>query len=91
MFKSLPVHIEIRLYACLQQPQYEGQKEQEVLDMVVRTVPAGNPQAVLDAIDNYGWNVGFLMNIGDRKGAFIDSALDKYRPQVSFVNLLLLL
>lgn len=65
------------------QSQYAGQKEQAVLDIVVRTVPAGNPQAVLNAIDNYGWNDGFLMNIGDRKGAILDSALEKCRPQVA--------
>lgn len=60
-----------------------GQKELNVLDMVLRTTPPGNPEAVLDAIDNYGWNSDFLMNIGDRKGAILDKALQKRQPQVS--------
>ena len=38
---------------------------------------------MLDAIDRYGWNTGFLMNIGDRKGAIVDTVIDKYRPKVS--------
>ncbi|DBA84137.1 TPA: hypothetical protein ACH3X1_006611 [Trebouxia sp. C0004] len=65
------------------QQQYSGQKEQNVLDMVLRTTPPGNPEAVLDAIDNYGWNCDFLMNIGDRKGAILDQALQKRQPQVA--------
>lgn len=63
--------------------QGEGQKEQEVLDMVLRTVPAGNPQAVLDAIDHYGWTTSFLMNIGDRKGAIVDTVVEKHQPKVA--------
>ena len=46
-------------------------------------MPKGSPDAVLDAIDRYGWNTGFLMNIGDRKGAIVDTVIDKYRPKVS--------
>lgn len=70
--------------------QGEGQKEQEVLDMVLRTVPAGNPQAVLDAIDHYGWTTSFLMNIGDRKGAIVDTVVEKHQPKVNLqMNLLL--
>jgi len=57
-----------------------------VLDMVLRTTPPGNPEAVLDAVDKYGWNSEFLMNIGDRKGAILDKALQKCQPQVSTHN-----
>ena len=73
---------------CFQQPQHVGQKEQNVLDMVLRTTPPGNPEAVLDAIDNYGWSSDFLMNIGDRKGAILDKALHKRQPQVRWQFLL---
>ena len=71
---------------CFQQPEYKGQKEQNVLEMVLRTTPPGNPEAVLDAVDKYGWNSEFLMNIGDRKGAILDKALQKCQPQVSTHN-----
>ena len=61
-----------------------GKKEQAVLDMVKQTTPPGDPQAVLDAIDNFAWSrQGFLMNIGDVKGAILDSVIDQYHPTVS--------
>ena len=50
--------------------------------MIIRTVPPGNPDAVLNAIDEYGWTTGFLMNIGDRKGAIMDRVIDKHQPKV---------
>ncbi len=53
-----------------------------VLDMVLKTVPAGNPQGVLDAIDHYAWTTGFLMNIGDRKGAIVDTVIEDHQPKV---------
>lgn len=62
--------------------QVNEQKEQKVLEMVLKTAPFGDPQAVLDAIDNYGWSTGFLMNIGDRKGAVMEAALHRCQPKV---------
>lgn len=53
-----------------------------VLEMVLKTTPSGHPQAVLDAIDNYAWTSGFLMNIGDRKGAIMEEALHRCQPRV---------
>lgn len=60
-----------------------------MLEMVKQTTPKGNPQAVLDAIDSIGWNDNlpwsdkeFLMNIGDVKGAILDSVIDQYQPHV---------
>ena len=58
--------------------------------MVLCTVPAGNPQAVLDAIDHHAWTTSFLMNIGDRKGAIVDTVVEKHQPKVNLqMNLLL--
>lgn len=62
--------------------QANGQKEQKVLEMVLKTAPSGDPQAVIDVIDNYAWNTGFLMNIGDRKGAVMEAALHRCQPKV---------
>ena len=57
--------------------------------MVQQTTPQGNPQAVLDAIDSVGWrdnlpwnDKDFLMNVGDVKGAILDSVIHQYQPQV---------
>jgi catechol O-methyltransferase len=44
--------------------------------------PKGNPQAVLDAIDSFGWRVGGLMCVGDRKGMILDKALRQRQPKV---------
>ena len=52
-----------------------------MLELVLRTAPPGNPDAVLNAIDDYGWKTGFLMNIGDRKGAILDRVIEKYQPK----------
>lgn len=62
--------------------QTNGQKEQRVLDMVLKTAPPGDAQAVVDAIDSYAWSNGFLMNIGDRKGAIMEAALLRCQPKV---------
>lgn len=62
--------------------QADEQKEQKVLEMVLKTAPSGDPQAVIDAIDNYAWSTGFLMNIGDRKGAIMEAALHECQPKV---------
>lgn len=50
--------------------------------MVLETTPPGDAQAVVDAIDNYAWSSGFLMNIGDRKGAIVEAALHRCQPKV---------
>lgn len=71
-------------------PQAKGQKEQQVLDLVLKSTPSGNPQAILDAIDNYAWTSGFLMNIGDRKGAIMDEALHRYQPKVCILHVSIL-
>lgn len=50
--------------------------------MVLKTTPPGDAQAVVDAIDSYAWSTGFLMNIGDRKGAIMEAALHRCQPKV---------
>lgn len=60
-----------------------GQKEQAVLDLVRRSTPQGDPQAVLDVIDNYAWSkCPSLMNIGDVKGTILDSVIEQHQPTV---------
>lgn len=54
-----------------------------MLDMVRKTTAQGDSQAVLDAIDNFAWSKqGFLMNIGDVKGAILDSVIVQHQPRV---------
>ena len=61
-----------------------GRTEQQVLDMVKQTVPKGNPQAVLNAIDRYVQTSNvILMNIGDVKGKIVEQVIAQYQPKVS--------
>lgn len=65
-----------------------GELEQKVLEMVKRTTPQGNAQAVLDAIDSYNTSGSMpLIDIGDIKGALVESVLAKYKPQVCPIRL----
>lgn len=59
-----------------------GSLEQEVLNVVQQTAPEGNAQAVLDAIDNFVSEKGVLINIGDVKGALVESVVTRCQPKV---------
>jgi len=52
-------------------------KEQDVLDYVLANVPAGDPAALITAVDSYKSEKGVsMMNLGANKGAVVDEALD---------------
>lgn len=69
--------------AFVQTGQAGDGREKALLDHVLQTAERGNPQSVLQAIDSYGRRTSWLMNIGDDKGPFLDSALAKYNPRVA--------
>ena len=48
--------------------------------MVQQTAPEGNAQAVLNAIDNFVSDQGVLINIGDIKGALVESVVTRRQP-----------
>ncbi len=51
-------------------------KEQGVLDFVLENVPAGDPAALIEAVDSYKSDNGIsMMNLGAKKGAVVDKAL----------------
>lgn len=58
-------------------------REKALLDHVLQKAERGNPQSVLEAIDSYSRRTSWLMNIGDDKGPFLDSALGIYNPRVA--------
>lgn len=58
-------------------------KEEVLLEHVKKTAPAGDAQAVLNAIDKYAWSGSWYMNIGDVKGKILDAAVDKADPTVA--------
>ena len=57
--------------------------EQKVLDIVKRTVPQGDAQGVLDAMDNFVRSgKGLLINIGDTKAVLIEAVVARRQPKV---------
>ena len=50
-------------------------REQAVLDYVTNTAPPGQPDAVLQAMDEFARQQRWLMNIGPRKGKVLQEAL----------------
>ena len=60
-----------------------GVMEQEVLEMVQRTAPQGNAQAVLDAMDQFVRSgKGLLINIGDTKSLLVEAVIAERQPKV---------
>jgi len=47
----------------------------QVLEYLKKNVPAGDPAATLDAMDEFARKRRFLMNVGDVKGAILKQAL----------------
>jgi catechol O-methyltransferase len=55
----------------------------QVLSTVYETAKEGNPQSVLDAIDRYGWDFQWLMNVGDDKAKLIKDILNEKKPKIA--------
>ncbi|KAL0018699.1 hypothetical protein WJX79_001177 [Trebouxia sp. C0005] len=68
-----------RVQATLQR---KAPAEHAVLQLVKRKTRPNNPQAVLDIIDQFAWNTQWLVNIGDHKGAILDSAIQQHQPKM---------
>ncbi len=59
----------------------EESREREALKYVLREAPAGDPEAVLAALDRYATRRRFLMNVGPWKGAVLDEIIAGHRVQ----------
>lgn len=57
-------------------------KEQKCLNYVFETAIRGNATSVLNAIDKFGWEDTFLMNVGDIKGQILTNELNKTSPKI---------
>ena len=55
-------------------------RPQQALAFARAHAPAGNPAAVLAALDRFGRERSFLMNVGDRKGEILDAEVLRMRP-----------
>lgn len=61
-------------------------RERRALEYVRHHATQGDPDSVLKALDTFGWEHQFLMNVGDRKGLILDEIVEKYKP-VTIVEL----
>jgi len=58
-------------------------REERALEWTLANSTAGNPDSVLAAIDKYGWEQQMLINVGDVKGAIVDSLVDEVRVRMN--------
>ena len=56
---------------------------EEALAAARKHATPGDPDSVLAALDDFGRNTAFLMNVGDRKGEILDEELRKARPNLA--------
>jgi len=49
---------------------------------VAANAPAGDLDAAIDAIDRFGYEQSFLINVGDEKGALLDRAVEATAPKL---------
>ena len=51
-----------------------------VVQRVLELATPGNPQSVLDAVDDFCYNENWMMNVGPVKGAFVDEVIQQAQP-----------
>ncbi|XP_053327179.1 catechol O-methyltransferase-like isoform X1 [Spea bombifrons] len=57
-------------------------KEQRILDFVLQNAVRGDPQNVVDTIDEYCTHKEWAMNVGDEKGLILDKVVIEAEPSV---------
>uniref|UniRef100_H9GZS8 Catechol O-methyltransferase n=1 Tax=Equus caballus TaxID=9796 RepID=H9GZS8_HORSE len=71
---------------CILQPIHNllmgDSKEQRILRHVLQHAVAGDPQSVLETIDAYCSQKEWAMNVGDKKGQFLDAVVQEQQPSV---------
>lgn len=65
----------------------EGTVVEQLLSYVVAHSTENDPESVLKAMDEFGWNEHWVMFIGPRKGAHLDAAVDKLTPHSRILEL----
>src|SRR5688500_1487924 len=71
----------LRMPRLLKTWQVGDGREEMLAKKVLSTARPGDPRDAISVIDNFGWGESFLMNVGDEKGAILDSALVKAAPK----------
>ncbi|KAI9994360.1 hypothetical protein PInf_010966 [Phytophthora infestans] len=55
---------------------------EKCLSFVHKNAKKGNPQSVVAAIDTFGYEHHWMMNVGDVKGEILDEELEKVKPKI---------
>jgi catechol O-methyltransferase len=55
-------------------------REDRLVQHVLATARPGDVADAIRAIDEFGWDTSFLMNVGDEKGRILDRAIERARP-----------
>lgn len=71
----------LRMPKLLKTWQVGDGREDKLAKKVLSTAKAGDPRDAIRVIDEFGWGESFLMNVGDEKGAILDSALITAAPK----------
>lgn len=75
-----------KAYAQQEDIYYDDGREEKLLEYVV-SLPnieeiKGSPSAVLAAIDEFGRNEKYLMNVGESKGRIITDTIAQQKPEL---------
>ena len=58
-------------------------REAAARDYVVEHAPAGDLDAAIAALDDFGYKQKFLINVGDEKGRLLDGAIARVKPKLA--------
>ena len=57
-------------------------REQKVAEAVLKKAKRNDAADVIRVIDNFGYNDSLLINVGDKKGKIVDSAIQRANPKI---------
>lgn len=57
-------------------------REEQLLEYVLKNAERGNPQSVIQAVDEFARSGTWFMNVGEEKGRILDSSIAKKNPQL---------
>lgn len=55
--------------------------KERLVDEVMTSAPAGDIDAAIKVIDEFGSKTSFLMNVGDEKGVLLDDVIQRVQPK----------
>ena len=78
---AFPSYVSLVIFGISSRLGIRDGREVQCLAYVKANAQQGNATDVLRAIDTYGWNHQFLMNVGDGKGEILSAEVRKKKPK----------